>query len=177
MSAIGALAALLALSGCGGSTSRALPCSPQPSGALCIKVFHDGLNVRDVVTYLSASELPLTGRAWRLSLGRYPCDPGTGSQPSCGASAKYAGPERHGNPPIAVYCRESNGASTVVITGPSGCHDTLAQEMASLGEFAGFAVPKSLTAHSWLCVSEETRVTGSWRPAATPTRACSEISA
>lgn len=177
MLVIGALVGVLALSGCGGSGSAPLPCSPQPSGALCIKVFHDGLTVSDVMTYLSASESPLAGRMWRLALGRFPCDPGTGSQPSCSPTSRYAGPTRHGNPPIAVYCRAGNGTSTIVITAPSGCHDTLAQEAASLGEFTGFAPPKSFTARSWLCVWEETRAGGSWRRAATPTRTCSEISA
>ena len=164
------LVAACVLSGCGGSSPISLPCNPRPAGALCIKVFHDGLDVRDVITYLSASESPLTDKKWRLALAVYRCDPGTGSVPSCRPAKIYPGPVRHGNPPIAISCRTANGSTTTV---PVGCHDTLVQETALLGEFAGFKAPKEFTSRVWLCVSEEL-VQGA--PGMPPTRACSEVS-
>ena len=174
----GLAAGTLALSGCG-SASGKLPvpaapqCAPQPTGALCIKVFQSGHTVRDVIGYLSASESPLAGRTWRLTLSRYACDPGSQARPSCRAAGKYPGPTRHGRPPLETSCRE-NGST---VTTPRGCHDTLAQETASFGDWPSFVVPKRFVTRAWLCVAEEIRAGGSWHPperalATSPVRAC-----
>lgn len=183
-----ALAGALVLSGCG-STSRAtpptpqvsalLPCAAQPEGALCIKVFRVRHAVADVVAYLAASESPFAGRTWRLVMSQYPCDPGSQPLPGCRPVATYPGPTRHGRPPLGTSCREKG--STKVVTAPSGCHDTLAQEIASFGAFAGFNPPHTFTSRVWLCVSEQVRAGGSWRQptrplAPTPTRACAAVS-
>jgi len=79
---------------------------------------------------------------------------------------------------VQTYCRTQGG--TTVTTGIS-CHDTLAQEMASVGDWSGFVVPKRLATHTWLCVAEQIRVDGSWREpegdlATDPIRACAEVS-
>jgi len=65
-----------------------------------------------------------------------------------------------------------------IVTAPSGCHDTLAQEMASFGDFAGFdRLPRRFVSPVWFCVSEQLRVGGAWGDpspalATTPARAC-----
>jgi hypothetical protein len=177
-----ALAAVtFALSGCGSASGKvpapsAPPCASQPTGALCIKVFQSGHAVRDVIGYLSASESPLAGRTWRLTLSRYACDPGSDARPHCRAAGKYPGPTRHGRPPLETSCRE-NGSTT---TTPRGCHDTLAQETASFGDWSGFGVPKKFATRTWLCVSEEIRVGGVWRQpagalATQPARSCKSV--
>ena len=134
--------------------------------------------VNDVIGYLSASDSPLAGKTWRLALSRYACDPGSAARPACVADATYPGPTRHGAPPVQTYCRAQDG--TTVTTG-TGCHDTLAQEMASIGDWSGFSVPKRLASRTWLCVAEQIRLGGSWRQpdgalATTPVRACAEVS-
>lgn len=182
MTVVAGAAGVLALAACGGSRSLSLPCAPKPTGALCIKVFHDGRTVKDAVAYLSASESPLDHRTWRLVLNRYACDPGSRPRPSCRTAATYPGSARQGNPPVSVYCRKVSGTEAMVITTPSGCHDTLAQALASFGDFAGFTAPKSFSSPGWLCVSEQLRVNGSWRQASgdlapTPLRACAAVSA
>ncbi len=184
-----AFAAAPALAGCGSTSSalpappEALPCAPQPSGALCIKVLLLHHAVGDVVAYLAASDSPLAHRTWRLVLSRYRCDPGSGSRPACRPAASYPGPTRHGRPPLVTSCRVNGGAT--VVTAPIGCHDTLAQELATLGEWAGFyrladGRPKAFTSQVWLCVSEQLLVGGAWRQpdptmAPLPRRACAGV--
>lgn len=182
---LAALGSAVALSGCGSASgSTALPasagtlCPPQPRGEPCIKVLDRGRVVRDVIGYLSASDSPLAGKTWRLVLTRYDCDPGSSAQPECSAEATYPGPARHGPPPRQTSCRTQSGET---VTSPNGCHDTLAQELASFGDWSGLVVPKRFSSNTWLCVAEEIRVAGSWRepsrPLATyPIRACSVIS-
>lgn len=180
---VAALATVLALTGCGSASGKVpvppVPqCHAQPTGALCIKVFQSGHAVRDVIAYLSASESPLGGRTWRLTLSRYGCDPGSQPRPQCRPASTYPGVTRRGRPPIETSCRE-NG-STTVITTPSGCHDTLAQETASFGDWPAFHVPKKFATRTWLCVSEEIRSAGSWRQpqqaiATDPVRACATV--
>jgi hypothetical protein len=175
---IGAAVLAAAFSGCGSASSKVpvlagQKCPPRPAGALCIKLFESGHAVRDVIGYLSASESPLAGKTWRLTLSRYACDPGSGPRPNCRPRATYPGPTRHGRPPIQTSCRQ-NGSTT---TTPLGCHDTLAEELASFGDWPGFDVPKKLATRTWLCVSEEIRVAGEWRQpegalATQPARAC-----
>jgi hypothetical protein len=72
-------------------------------------------------------------------------------------------------------------ATLTTVTTGIGCHDTLAQDMASFGDWSGFVVPQRFTSRTWLCISEAIRVGGSWRPpdralATTPVRACAEVS-
>ncbi len=182
---IAVVTAAVALSGCGSTStavSAGLPCAPQPHGSLCIKVLPVNHAVGDVIAYLAASQWPLADRTWRLALTEYGCDPGTQAQPSCRASGTYPGPARHGPPPRITSCR----ANGTVVTAPSGCHDTLAQELASFGDFAGFyrfgeGKPHTFTSRVWLCVSEQVRLDGFWRPAVrgvapTPLRACAAVS-
>jgi hypothetical protein len=142
-------------------------------------VFQHGNTVQDVIGYLSASDSPLADKTWRLVLGRYACDPGSSAQPGCSATAIYPGPTRHGPPPVQTYCRTQDGTT---VTAGTGCHDTLAQEMASIGDWSGFVVPKRFATHTWLCVAEQIRTDGSWREpegdlATDPIRTCAELSA
>lgn len=155
--ALGALS--FAAAGCGGSGGISLPCSPQPQGKLCIEVFRDGKKVTDAIGYLSASQSPLAGKTWRLVL-------------TAGGHA-YPGPTRHGNAPQATFCKDSFGKT--VTTAP-GCHDVLAAEYASLGDFTGFSPPKTFGSAVDLCVSEQIRTAGAWKTAAQPARACSTVS-
>jgi len=166
---LGAAVVALLLAGCGGSKALPLQCASKPRGALCIKVFQHGRSVRDVIGYLAASEPILAGRKWQLALAIYPCDPGTGSVPSCIPAKIFPGPTRQGDPPLATSCRTADGATTTI---PTGCHDTLAQETASFGAFVGFHPPKSFTSEVWLCIEEKV-VQG--RPTAPPARACSAV--
>jgi hypothetical protein len=146
-------------------------------------VLRNGRAVGDVIAYLAASDSPLAGRTWRLVLSRYRCDPGPGALPRCAAAASYPGPTRHGRPPVQTSCRTSAGAT---VTTPTGCHDTLAQELASFGDWTGFyrfadGKPKTFGAGVWLCVSEQIRAAGAWRAPArqlapTPARACAAAS-
>jgi hypothetical protein len=182
---LAALAGVLALSGCGSGSGSDVPtsvaktlCATKPHGALCIKVFRHGGTVQDVIAYLSAADSPLAGKTWRLALSRYACDPGSAAQPACAADATYPGPTRHGLPPQQTYCRTQSGQT---VTTGAGCHDTLAQQMASIGDWSGFVVPKRFASHTWLCISQEIRTGGSWRQpdralATTPVRACAEVS-
>jgi hypothetical protein len=181
---VAALAAAPALAGCGSASGSAIPasdpmrlCAPQPHGAVCIKVFHDNGTVTDVIGYLSATDSPLAGTTWRLVLGRYSCDPGSAAKPSCTAAATYPGPTRHGRPPRQTSCRAQSGQT---VTTPSGCHDTLAQALATFGDWSGFSVPKRLASSTWLCVAEQIRVGGEWREpdrtmATSPVRACAQV--
>jgi hypothetical protein len=186
----GGLIAALLLVGCGSASGGAvphpsptLPCAAKPNGALCIKVFADGATVRDVIAYLSASNSQLAGKTWRLVLDRYACDPGAQPRAQCGPAGIYPGPTRHGVPPASSFCKTNSGET---VTAPSGCHDTLAQELASFGDWQGFYLlgegkPKTFASRVWLCVSEQIRAGGSWRGPAvrlapTPLRACSSVS-
>ena len=182
---LAALASIVALAGCGSASGSAVPvadpmklCAPQPHGAVCIKVFQNNHAVTDVIGYLSATDSPLVGKTWRLVLSRYSCDPGSTAHPSCTAAATYPGPTRHGRPPRQTSCRTQSGET---VTTPSGCHDTLAQELATFGDWSGFAVPKRFASRTWLCISQQIRTGGSWRApgralATTPVRACAEVS-
>ena len=150
----------LALAGCSNANAPvSLPCNPQPSGALCIKVFHDGLSVTDVIGYLSASGSPLAGQTWRLVVRA--------------GGRTYPGRTRHGNPPLAISCRNANGST---VTTGSGCDDTLAADYATSGAFAGFDVPKEFFSTVDLCVAEQVRTAGKWRTVAQPAAACSTVS-
>jgi hypothetical protein len=117
----------------------------------------------------SASLPILAHHRWQLALAIYPCDPGTGSVPHCIPMKIYPGPTRHGNPPLATSCRNANGATT---TTPNGCHDTLAQEVATHGDFFGFDPPQSLASQVWVCIQEGL---GQGSPTAAPERACSAV--
>jgi hypothetical protein len=150
---LGAAVAALLLAGCGGSNALSLPCSPQPHGGLCIKLVRTNGKVSDVIGYLSASDLPLTGRTWRLAL-------------SAGGES-FDGPTRHGNPPRATSCRDASGNT---VTTPTGCHDTLASAYASLGDFPGLQLPPA--SGTRLCVSEQLRSGNSWRVEDPPTAVC-----
>lgn len=181
---LAALAGAVLLSGCGAASgSTVLPayagtlCPPQPNGKPCIKVLARGRLVKDVIGYLSASDSPLARRTWRLVLSRYDCDPGAGAEPRCAATATYPGPTRHGRPLRQTSCRTQSGRT---VTSPTGCHDTLAQELGSFGDWAGLAVPKRFASGTWLCVTEQIRVAGAWRQpqrklATYPTRACAVV--
>lgn len=159
------------------------PCAAKPHGALCIKVFADGSSVHDVAGYLSATDSPLAGQSWRLVLTSYPCDPGTAPVPRCALNATYPGPTRSGAPPLATSCRNTKtGAMT---TTPPGCHDTLAEEIGTHGDWSGFMTTGqtvTLAKRTWLCVSEQLRANGAWqqatgRSAPQPIRACSKVPA
>jgi hypothetical protein len=151
---------------------------------MCIKVLRVHHAVGDVIAYLAASESPLAGRTWRLTLRRYGCDPGSGPQPRCRPAATYPGPTRRGRPPVVTSCRTNGGAT--VVTAPIGCHDTLAQQMATRGDWTGFyrfgdGRPHTFASRVWLCASEQVRVGGTWRQAGrrltpTPVRACAAVS-
>jgi hypothetical protein len=181
---LAALAGALALAGCGSASGSAIPaadpmklCAPQPHGAVCIKVFQNNHAVTDVIGYLSATDSPLAGKTWRLVLSRYGCDPGSAAHPNCTAAATYPGPTRHGRPPQQTSCRTQSGET---VTTPSGCHDTLAQELASFGDWSGFTVPKRFPSNTWLCVAEQIRVGSAWRQPSKaltthPVRACAKV--
>ncbi|HZS30666.1 MAG TPA: hypothetical protein VFA37_05370 [Gaiellaceae bacterium] len=154
-----ALVGVVLLAGCGGSGGISLPCSPEPQGHLCLKVFHNGSTVTDAIAYLSATESPLAGKTWRLVLAT---DGGT-----------FPGRTHHGLPPDQTFCKDQAGHT---VTTGDGCHDTLAEERASVGDFPRFAVPKKLPTGTQLCVSEEILAGGSWRTQTTPTRACAKVS-
>lgn len=148
--------------------------SAYPFRDLCIKVIRgaDPATVGDVIGYLSSSGTSLDGKTWRLVLNRYSCDP----QAGCGPAKVYPGPTRHGPPPASTSCRVT-GTGTMV-TAPPDCHDTLAQAMATHGDWAGFyrladGQARRFASGIWLCVSEQVRVGGSW-PAPRPAvaRAC-----
>jgi hypothetical protein len=151
-------------------------CPAKPNGALCIRMFANHTTVNDVVGYLSSSESTLTAKTWRLELAAYGCDPGQGVKTRCTPSTTYPGPTRTGQPPESSSCRTANGT---VLTGPPGCHNTLAQAMASHGDWSGLHSPtKTLASRTWFCVSEETQRNGTWQdPDATPTprRACAVV--
>jgi len=136
---------VFALAGCGSSHGISLACDPQPQGALCLKIFRDKGKVTDIVAYFSASESPLTGKTWRLAL-------------AWGKSGISPGRTRHGNPPQETFCKDSHG--NTVTTG-SGCHDTLASEFASFGDFPGFRVPLASIPEP-LCVQEQVQQNGKW---------------
>lgn len=157
--ALAGIVAVVGLAGCGGSRGLSLPCNPQPQGALCVKVFHDHLSVKDVIGYLSASESPLAGKTWRLVL--------------TSGGRTYPGQTRHGNPPIEVYCRDGNGQT---VTTGDGCHDTLAAAYAAGGDFPGFNLPVSLKSASDICIAEQVQTSGTWHTEATPARACTTVS-
>lgn len=182
---LAALGAAAALSGCGSaSASPSLPpyagalCPAQPNGEPCIKVLDRGHVVRDVIGYLSASDSPLAGKTWRLVLSRYDCGPGSAAPPTCSTAVTYPGPTRHGNPPRQTSCRTQSGET---VTTPSGCHNTLAQELGSFGDWSGLTLPKRFPSSTWLCVAEQIRVGRAWRQpdkalATYPVRACTEVS-
>lgn len=157
--------------------SANVPCAPTPNGAVCIKLFTSHAQVQDVIGYLSASNSPLAERTWRLVLGAYPCDPGASPRPACTISATYPGPTMHGTPPASTHCVGSNGAT---LTDPPGCHDTLAELLATHDDWTGFAphgLPTTFTPRAWLCVSEQLQINATWVAAddafAThPLRAC-----
>src|SRR5947209_5848046 len=162
--AVAGLLSLIALVGCGTSRTSLLaahvhlPCPAKPTGALCIRVFAHHLELDDAIGYLVSSEPTLENTTWRLVLTTYNCDPGRGVEPRCSPSRVFPGPTRHGLPPAASSCRSpATGAITAT---PPGCHDTLAQEMATHGDWTGLdqlAQGKPMTfAHpAWLCVSEQ----------------------
>jgi hypothetical protein len=150
---VGAVSVFL-LAGCGRSSSAfSLPCNPQPHGQLCVKLVRANGKVSDVIGYLAASDSPLTRRTWRLVL-------------SAGGKS-FDGPTRHGNPPRATSCRDSNGNT---VTTPAGCHDTLASAYAALGEFPGLHLP--LPSGIRLCLSEQLQSGNSWRVEDPPPAAC-----
>jgi hypothetical protein len=153
---LGAAVAALLLAGCGGSSPHpnGLPCDPQPHGQLCVTLVSSNGKVGDVIGYLAASGLPLTGKTWRLVVS-------TGGK-------SFDGPVRHGNPPRATFCRDASGNT---VTTPTGCHDTLAAAYASFGDFPGLHLP--LAAGTRVCISEQLQSGKSWRAKDPPTAACS----
>jgi hypothetical protein len=155
--------AVALLAGCGGSgfphPSFSLPCAPQPEGALCINVTSDHLSVKEVMAYLSASGVPLTGKTWRFLL-------------TVGGRS-YAGPSRHGNPPLQVFCKDASG-NTVTIG--NGCHVLLGSARTESGGFGAFNPPVSVTSGTQICVAEQVKTAGTWQTMTTPARACSTVS-
>ena len=159
----------------------ALPCSPRPSGALCIHLVSNGRTLEDVIGYVSASSWRLGDSPWRLVLHSYTCNPGPSGPARCAPIGSFAGPDRRGAPPLSVTCRQIGSAATV--TSPSLCHIVLAQEMATHGDWTGFyrlsqGQAQQFTSSTWLCISEQTLMNGSWAtpvPAPTPLRACKGI--
>jgi hypothetical protein len=156
------------------------PCAAKPAaGALCIDVIAKNGVVGDVIGYLASTESPLSGERWRLVLTTYGCDPGSGATPSCAATKTYPGPTRHGVPPIQSDCRRSNG--TIDRTS-AGCHNTLAEEVGTQGDWSGFALPTNaftVRQQTWFCVSEQVdlgRVWGAPTVAPAPVRTCSSVS-
>jgi hypothetical protein len=148
MAVIAAAVGAVMLAGCGGSTlphPTSLPCNPQPQGALCLKIFKDNGKVTDVVAYLSASDSPLTGKTWRLAL-------------TYGDMASFPTRSHHGNPPAETFCKDGQG--NTVTTG-NGCHDILASEFASAGDFPGFRVPRASIPVP-LCLHEQVQQNGKW---------------
>jgi hypothetical protein len=182
----GLLVLAVGLTGCGSSrslgSSVTLQCRPKASGALCIRVISHGATVDDVIGYLSASKSPLAGSTWRLVLTAYGCNPGVNSISRCVPSGSFAGPTRLGPPPQATSCRTATVAT--VVSAP-GCDVTLAQEMATHGDWAGFfgfaqGQPHVFAARVWLCVSEQVYSNGAWQQpvaaeAPSPLRACSTV--
>ena len=167
------------LSACSSSKpSGSVPCAASPSGTVCIKVMKTGNSVGDVLAYLSASESPLDGHTWRLSLDAYSCNPGTAGQAACSVTSSYPGPTRSGPPQLSTSCRTSSGAMT---TTPPGCHDTLAEQLATFGDWKGFVtLPHTYTQRTWLCVSEQVETGTTWATATgalatKPVRACSAV--
>jgi len=150
--------ALLALAGCGNSNPLGLPCNPSPQGTICVKVYNDHLQVRDVIAYLSASDSPLGGKTWRLVL--------------TAGGRTYPGTSQRGAPPIQVFCKV-NGQT---ITTGNGCHDTLGEFRPSFGDFPGFNPRVSLKSAGDICVFEQIQTGGTWHTEATPSRACSSVS-
>lgn len=169
--ALAALAlATLILAGCGGSVfalptvpvpprslaSPSLPCSPQPQGALCLNVIKANGKVGDVIAYLSASASPLTGKTWRLDL-------------TWGYKGSAPTRAEHGNPPVEVFCKDSQGHT---VTTGNGCDVTLGEAVASFGEFHGFRMPMASIPKP-LCVHEQLKENGKWvegpaKPACVP---------
>jgi len=181
---LAALAGAVALAGCGSASGAPIPpyagtlCPVQPNGEPCIKVLQRGHVVKDVIGYLAASDSPLAGKTWRLVLRSYDCDPGEAGRPKCAGTVAYPGPTRHGLPPRQTSCRTQSGQT---VTTPSGCHNTLTEQLGSFGDWSGLTLPKRFAARTWLCVSEQIRLGGAWRRpdralATYPIRACTEIS-
>ena len=157
-------------------------CAAKPGGgALCIHVLKVNGGVGDVIGYLASTESPLKGKHWRLVLSSYGCDPGTGTTPACSPVDVYPTATRHGTPPVQTYCRRADG--TLDRTSP-GCHNTLAADYASFGDWGGFAVGSDgyrPAQETWLCVSEQINSESGWTSpvtgsAPTPVRACSAVS-
>ena len=157
--ALAGIALGLTLAACGNSNPLGLPCNPQPEGAICLNVYNDHLQVRDVIAYLSESDSPLAGKTWRLAL--------------TAGGRSYPGVTQHGTPPIQVFCKDAAGQT---ITTGDGCHDTLADERTEGGDFPGFEPPVSLRSAGEICVTEQIRTNGKWRTQATPARACASVS-
>ena len=158
-----ALAAALALGGCGGGGSsaittlpdgNALPCPAQQQGALCVKIFRDGETLQDVIAYLTASGSPLEGKTWRLvaSVG----------------GRSYPGPARRGDPPVDPECYPNSKKPD--------CTITLAEELASRGDFSPLQLPQQVPLNTQICVSEQLRSGSAWHDASQPTKACTTTS-
>jgi hypothetical protein len=85
---------------------------------------------------------------------------------------------RHGVPPIETFCRLANGEKDT--TSPN-CHNTLASEYASQGDWSGFPLTGegyTVRQKIWLCVSEQIASGKTWATPSltpTPTRACSAV--
>jgi hypothetical protein len=182
---VAAVAVLLGAAACSSGSSPGPPlpfgdqCAAKPQGgALCIKVLATNGVVGDVIGYLSSTESPLKGKAWRLVLSSYRCDPGTGATPSCTPTKSYPTAAHHGVPPIETFCRRANGETDT--TSP-GCHNTLDSEYASRGDWPGFPFSsKGYTVRQaiWLCVSEQIAAGKTWTSpvaAPAPARACSGV--
>lgn len=166
------------------ATRAQLPCPAKPTGSLCIRVFAHHLELRDAIGYLVSSEPTLANTTWRLVLTSYRCDPGRSLRPRCAPSDVFPGPSRHGLPPAATSCRMP--ATGAITTTAPGCHDTLAQEMATHGDWTGLdqlarGEPMAFAHPVWLCVSEQV-LTDAWRQpdaeaSPTPPRACAALRA
>ncbi len=174
--------ATLALTSCSSSssplsTAPSTQCAAKPNGALCLKIIDVGKVVGDVIGYLGDGGSSLSGKTWRLALERFSCDPGTQVQPACAPSATYPGMTQHGLMKPDTFCKDQHGAT---ITAPPGCHDALMEAVGTDGAWSGFAVPtQGLTfpASTWLCISEQVLVAGTWQSVNTtsPLRACHQV--
>ena len=188
-SLLGLASGVLALVGISGGCSSGhpltpsapLPCVARPSGTLCIHLASHGTTLEDAVGYLSASSWPPVDSPWRLVLTSYSCDPGTSAESSCQPTGSFPGPERRGPPPLSNTCRAPG--SPLTVSSPIRCHDMLAQEMATHGDWSGFydfsqGRPQQFRSPTWFCVSEQVLTAGTWGPPArspTPARACAKV--
>jgi hypothetical protein len=164
--------AIIALGGCSSShgTPSATRCDQFRDGAACIKIFGTQHAVADVIAYYSPGSTAVNNKTWRIDLSTFSCDP---KSSTCHASASYAGPTRHGNPPASSTCqiRMTNTAPDT-----NACYKTMAMELAHFGDWPGFDITDAtldVAPVTSLCVSVATETGGTW--GAGDVHACARI--